>query len=78
MLEKEFQFYLTNQERLVKDYNGKYIVIKGGDVLGAYESEELAFFEVSKTHEPGTFLIQLVKPGDEAYTQSYHSRVVFA
>ena len=78
MLEKEFQFYLNNQDRLVKEYNGKYIVVKGEDVLGAYISEAEAFFETSKQHEAGTFLIQLCQPGDEAYTQTYHSRVAFA
>lgn len=78
MLEKEFQFYLNNQDRLVKEYNGKYIVVKGEEVLGAYNSEAEAFFETSKQHEAGTFLIQLCQPGDEAYTQTYHSRVAFA
>lgn len=77
MLEKEFQFYLNNQERLVKEYNGKYIVIKGDEVLGAYDTEADAYFETTKQHEAGTFLIQLCQPGDEAYTETYHSRVAF-
>lgn len=78
MLNKEFDYYLSNQADLVKKYNGRFIVIKDEKVLGDYSSEAEAYFETSKNHTPGTFLIQLCQPGEEAYTQSYHSRVVFA
>lgn len=77
MLEKEFQFYLNNQDQLVKEYNGKYVVIKGEEVVGAYASEAEAYFESTKTLKAGTFLIQLCRPGEEAYTETYHSRVTF-
>ena len=78
MLEKEFQYYLEHQEELVKKYNGKFLVIKGNEVIGIFGSEDVAYFETEKQHEPGTFLIQFCEPGDSAYTQTYHSRVVFA
>jgi hypothetical protein len=78
MLEKEFKYYLDHQDELVKKYNGKYIVIKGEQVLGAYDSEADAYFESTKDHEAGTFLIQLCQPGEDAYTETYHSRVVFS
>lgn len=77
MLEKEFQYYLDNQEELVKSYNGKFLVIKGDSVIGVFDSEEEAFFETEKNHEPGTFLIQFCEPGEGSYTQSFHSRVSF-
>lgn len=77
MLEKEFQYYLTNQKDLVKQYKGKFIVIKADAVIGAYSSEEEAYFETKKAHEVGTFLIQLCEEGDSSYTETYHSRVTF-
>ena len=77
MLEKEFKYYLDNQSKLVKDYNGKFIVIKGQDVIGVYDTEDQAYFETLKEHEEGTFLIQFCEPGDSSYTQSFHSRVQF-
>lgn len=77
MLEKEFQYYLDNQDDLVKIYNNKFIVIKNQTVINSFDSELDAFIVTSKEHEPGTFLIQYCEPGDESYTQSYHSRVVF-
>lgn len=78
MLEKEFQFYLDNQQKLLQDYNGKYIVIIGSEVKGAYNSEIEAFSESKKKYELGTFLIQKCTSGKDDYTETFHSRVVFA
>ncbi|MGA3182322.1 MAG: hypothetical protein ABSF38_18500 [Verrucomicrobiota bacterium] len=77
-LKKEFEFYLRNQDDLVKQYRGKFIVIKDEKVLGAYNDELEAVTETSKEHELGTFLVQECEPGSENYTQTFHSRVGFA
>ena len=73
-LDKEFNFYLAHQEDLVKKHNGKYLVIKGQKVIGVYDTTQEAYFETQKEHELGTFLIQLCTPGEEAYTETFHSR----
>jgi hypothetical protein len=78
MLEKEFKYFLDNQSSLVKIYNGKYIVIVGESVIGAFDSEEEAYFTTELKYEPGTFLIQLCEQGEASYTQIFHSRVAFA
>ena len=75
LLAKEFQFYLNNQAELVKQYDGRVIVIKGGRVLGDYDSDAIAISVTRESHELGTFLVQHVSAGDEAYTQTFHSRV---
>lgn len=72
-LQREFEYYLAHQDEMVREYNGKYIVIKDGAVLGAYDDELTAVTE----QELGTFLVQKVSPGNSAYTQTFHSRVVF-
>jgi len=77
MLEKEFKYYLANQQELVKTYLGKYLVIKDEKVIGAYDSREYALQETTKVHPMGTFLIQLCSPGDTAYSQTFHSRVLY-
>ena len=77
-LDKEFQWYLKNQDALVKKYNGKHIVIKEEQVLGAYDSDIEAVVETKKHHKLGTFLIQKCELGDASYTMTFHSRVVFA
>ena len=76
-LEREFNYYLQNQDEFVNKYNGKYIVIKENDVIGVFDSEFEAVKETSKKYELGTFLVQKCEPGEESYTQTYHSRVAF-
>lgn len=77
-LKKEFEFYLANQEALVKSYNGQFVVIKDAKVIGAYPSLHVAVEETQKSHDLGTFLVQKVEPGSAAYSQTFHSRVTFA
>ena len=77
-LEKEFQFFLDHQDDLVKKYNGRFVVIKSGKVIGDYAEEVDAIRETAKDHELGTFLVQKCEPGRESYTQTFHSRVAVA
>lgn len=76
-LEKEFNYYLKNQDELVKKYTGKVIAIKNEKVIGIFDSDLQAVEEVSKTEELGTFLIQKVESGSNSYTQTYHSRLIY-
>lgn len=76
-LKKDFQYYLDHQDELVKTYSGRYLVIKAENVVGDYSSESDAYFDSVRKYGLGNFLIQLCTSGDEAYTQTYHSRVLF-
>ena len=75
MLEKEFQYYIRNQNRLVKKYRGKFIVIKNQKVIGIYDTDIEAYKKAQEDHKLGTFLIQPCMAGNESYTQTFHSRV---
>jgi len=77
-LEKEFKYYLDHQDELVEKYNGKFVVIKDCNVIGVFDSELEAVKKTAEKHELGTFLVQKCEPGNESYTHTYHSRVVFA
>jgi len=77
-LEREFKYYLEHQEELVEKYNGKFIVIKDCNVIAVFDSELEAIEKTAEQYELGTFLVQKCEPGSESYTQTYHSRVVFA
>lgn len=76
-LKNELQYYIDNQTELVSQYQGKFIVIKNQTVVGYYENELEAYNESVKLYELGTFLIQEVQPGNENYTQTFRSRVIF-
>jgi len=75
MLEKEFDYYKTHQDELVAKFAGKYIVIVGEEVVGAYDAAIDAYTKTQKEHALGTFLIQHCLPGVENYTLTFHSRV---
>jgi hypothetical protein len=78
MLDKEFQYYLDNQNALVRKYDGRYIVIVGKKVVGDYDDYSQALSNSLKNYEMGAFLVQKCSPGEKDYTLTFHSRVAFA
>jgi len=76
ILEKEFNYYVEHQEELVKQYDGKIIVLKNNKVIGVFDNELDAISELSKTHEIGTFLVHKCGPGEENYTQTFYTPYV--
>jgi len=79
MLKDEFQYYLDNQSELLKQYKGRFVVIVGKNVVGAYRSFKEAVLRSAKKYALGTFLVQECTEGDEAYTDHfYNSNVIFA
>ena len=78
MLEQEFKYYLAHQKDLVAKYNAKFIVIIGEEIVSSHDSFEAALADSQKKYKDGTFLIQHCIPGEESYTQTFHSRVVFS
>jgi len=74
-LQKEFDYFLANQQELARKYTGKILVIKDQKVIGVFDSELQAIEETSKTHELGTFLVQRCDSSEESHTQTFHSRV---
>ena len=67
-LDKQFQYFLDNQNKLVKKYEGKIVVIHDGSVEAAFDTNLEAYFFGKKNFEPGTFLLQKCVKGPEAYT----------
>jgi hypothetical protein len=78
MLKDQFNWYLENQHDLVNKYNGKFLVIKDKSVVGVFEQEDIALIDAEKKYGLGNFIIQKCTPGEDSYTQTFHSRVVFA
>ena len=78
LLDREFDFYLASQQKLAEQYQGRYIVIKGQEVLGDYAKASDAVRETSKNHVLGTFLVQFCDTDPESTRSVFHSRVIFA
>lgn len=78
MLDAEYKYYLEHQQELLELYRGRFVVIVGDDVVGNYGTQAEAYLNSIKDYELGTFLIQECTDGTSGYTQTYHSRVIFA
>ena len=76
VLREEFRYYLAHQDEFVAKYDGRVIALKGGVVLGDYDSELDAATVTEQRHKFGTFLIQRVSAGDKDTTVSIFSPVV--
>ena len=79
MLEKEFEYFKENHDELYRKYPNKYIVIRENNVVYSADTFEEALDKaISGGLEVGNFLVQLCSEGDKDYTQTFHSRVIFA
>ena len=77
-LKAEFRFFREQHDKIFKEYPGKFVVIKGKKVVLAGNSFEDAYsLALASGHKVGSFLIQECTAGDKAFTQTFHSRVVF-
>ena len=72
-LDTEFKYYQDNKEHFLAEYKGKFIVIKGEEVIGTYDDRIVAIEETKKIHKLGTFLVHEVIENDEIM---FHSRVL--
>jgi len=78
MLDKEFTYYKAHQKELAEKYHGQFLIIRGEEVLGNYDTELHAYTDAKKRGLPaGSFLIQQCLSVTEEPTQVFHSRVAF-
>jgi len=68
VFKKELEFFIRNQDELVKKHERKTLAIKGSRVLGVYSTPLEAYIATQREHPLGTFMLQRCVPGPEAYT----------
>ena len=73
MLQQDFQYFISNQEELAKQHEGKILVIKDQKVIGVFNDILDAYFTTQQEHELGSFLIQPCEFGANAYTATIRS-----
>ena len=75
MLKKEYDYYIKNKTDLLAKYEGKFIAIKNGKVLGAFNSRDEALVQTIKDHKLGTFLVHHVQKEEDEL--NFFNRVLF-
>jgi len=72
-LQTEFRWYLKNQDDLLKKYDGKIIMIKGEEVITAFEEMADALEYATDKGLLGEVMIQKCSPGNKDYTVTIHT-----
>jgi hypothetical protein len=76
MLDREFTYYKQHQKEFAERFHGKFLLIHGEEVIGAYDNELAAYTDAKKRQfANGSFLIQQCLSAQEEPTQVFHSRV---
>jgi hypothetical protein len=68
MFETELQFFVANQDTLVKQYQGKVLVLRGHEVVAAHETLLEAYLDAQRRFEAGSFMLQPCEAGPDAFT----------
>lgn len=68
MFTEELDFFIRNQDELVKAYAGKVLVIQGKKVLAVHNTALEAYIQLERDHQLGKAMIQECQPGPQAYT----------
>ena len=68
-LEKEYIYYQTNKDKLIREHLGEYTLIKGEEIVGYFSSEKKAYEDGLKRFGNQPFLIEKITREEEV-TQS--------
>jgi hypothetical protein len=65
MLEEERQFYAENLATWLPQYPGKYVLVKGRQLVGAFDTNDEALAEGARRFGLGPFLVRRVQQQQE-------------
>jgi len=65
MFKNELQYYIQNKDELVQNYENRFLVIKGKELLGAYDTEKDAYKAGLEAFGNVPFLIKKVTKQEE-------------
>ena len=72
-LRQEYEHYQTICENLAKEHAGKYVAIKGTEILGFYSDYMAAAKALYSKHEQGSVFIKEIKAGKDALVGIIHT-----
>jgi len=66
-LAQELETYYTHKAELLQEARGKYVLIKGEQIVGIYESQEEAFLEGWRRFRGTGYLARKIHEGEKVY-----------
>jgi hypothetical protein len=76
MLDKEYKYFKKHEAEFLQKYQGRFILIKGEEVVGDFETEVQAYQEGVNKYGLGNFMLKQCVPG--ADRQTFHTRAIFS
>jgi len=73
MFKEELDYFIKNQDMLVKEYKGKILILHGKSVYGVYDNIAQAYKKGKEELGLGSFMIQPCISGIDAYTVTINS-----
>lgn len=73
MLEKEYGFFKRNLPKLLKSYEGAFLLIKGEKVVGIFDTHEAALSAGLSKYQLGKFLVQQCVDKKDSTAQFFNS-----
>jgi hypothetical protein len=65
MLDRELKFYQENLQNWLRDYPGKYVVVKNDKLIGFFDHYEQALSEGARRFGLTSFLARKIEPTQE-------------
>jgi hypothetical protein len=75
---QDYEYFINNIEELYKKYGHSFLVVKGEEIIGAYDTFESAFDETVKSLPLGSFLIQECVEDPQRIVHSFQGNVQIA
>lgn len=72
-LMEEYEYFESTREDLAKEHAGKYVAIKGTEILGFYRDYMEAARALYPEHKQGSVFIQEIKSGKDAHVGIIHT-----
>ena len=66
-LEKELQFFAENKTNWLKAHFGKFVLVKGSELIGVYDNAETAIAEGAKRFGAESFLVRQLNEEKDVY-----------
>ena len=64
-LEKELRFFAENRTKWVERYPDKFVLVKGEELINAFDTPEMALSEGARLFGGESFLVKQVTSSDE-------------
>jgi hypothetical protein len=64
-LEQELKFFAENKTNLTKAHFGKFVLVKGSELIGVFDNAETALAEGAKRFGTESFLVRQLNPEEK-------------